>query len=107
MGKPITAKGIAGPDFGQLVRFLTRTVVSNKDTQFTSALGKNATEQENLTGLVSSRIKITRITIKSSRPLFFRLHLFSKDTFTNSDLNVDSYVGSVDLDLSTYGRKVV
>ena len=106
MPKELTARGIAGPDFSLLARSLTRTVVSGKNTQFTSALSKNAIEQENLTGLVSNKVKITRITIKSSSPLFFRLHLFSKDTFTDSDLDVDSYVGSVDLDLSTYGRKI-
>ena len=104
MGEIITARGIGGPDFADLSRFPSRNVVSDSKVHFTSALAKNESEQENLTGLVSNKALIRNVAINSAQALHFRLEFYSRDSFTNSDLDVDTFLGAVDLDLSEYGQ---
>ena len=104
MGKVITSRGVGGPDFADLSRFPSRNVVSNAAQHFTLELAKNESEQENLIGLISSNILIRNVAINSAQALHFRLELYSKDTFTDSDLDVDTFIGAVDLDLTKFGR---
>jgi len=104
MGKVITSRGIGAPDFLILGKYLSRNVVSNPEQQFTEELTKDGSEQENVTGLVSSKILIRNVSINSVQPLHLRIEFYSKDTFTNSDLDVDTFLGAVELDLTKYGR---
>ena len=104
MGKVITSRGIGGPEFADLSRFPSRNVVSEAKVHFTDELAKNESERENLTGLVSSKILIRNVAINSAQSLHFRLEFYARDTFTNSDLNVDTFIGAVELDLEKYGK---
>jgi len=104
MGKVLTARGVGGPDFADLSRFPSRNVVSNAAQHFTLELAKNESEQENLIGLISSNVLIRNVAINSAQALHFRLEFYAKDTFTDSDLDVDTLIGAVDLDLTKYGR---
>lgn len=104
MSRAITPRRSGGPDFLFLDRPRIFTIRSAKGTQFTTSLAKNASEQENLTGLVSSRILITGVTIHSVQALRYQVQFFSKDSFANSDLDKDTFVAVVDLDLSTYAK---
>jgi len=103
MAKVITARGIGGPDYIFIPRNRIHTIRSDKDVHFTGSLAKNASESENITGLQCDKIVITSVAIKSKQSLRYRLHFFSRDGFTNSDLDSDAFLGSVDLDLPTYG----
>ena len=103
MGKRITARRAGSPDHILIVSPRLATIRSDKDTHFTGSLAKNVGEEENLTGLIANRIKITEVTIHSDQPLHYQLQFFSKDTFVDSDLDYDTFVGAVELDLSTYG----
>ena len=104
MGKVITSRGVGSPDFKIMGKYPSRNVVSEAGVHFTEELTKNSSEQENLNGLVSNKILIRNIAINSVQPLHFRLEFYSKDTFTDPDLNVDTFIGAVDLDLSGYGK---
>ena len=106
MGKVIVAKEIGAPDFTMLVKLPSRNVVSDANLHFTEALVKNESEQESLTGLVSNRILIRNVALNTSQLLHFRLEFYSRDTFTDSDLDVDTFIGAVELDLTKYGSLV-
>ncbi|GAI60977.1 unnamed protein product [marine sediment metagenome] len=104
MGKVIIAKGVGRPDFLLFPVTRIQAVRSDKDVHFTRALAKGESEQENLTGLVSNKIIIQSVSISAAQPLHFRLEFYSRDSFTDSDLDVDTFIGAVELDLTKYGR---
>ena len=104
MGKVIVSRGIGAPDFTVTDRYPSRNVVSDAIHQFTQELAKDESEQENITGLVSSKILIRNVAINSVQALHFRLEFYSKDSFTDSDLDVDTYIGAVELDVEKYGQ---
>jgi len=104
VGKAISAEGVGGPDYIFLPKPRIDRIRSDKDLQFTDALTKNGNERENLTGLIADKIIITKILIWAKQPLKFRLLLFSKDSFTDGDLDKDRFVTSLELDLSLYGE---
>ena len=78
-------------------------VTSDKDTHFTGAIAQDAEEDESLTGLESNKIVITDIAFEGKESLAFRLIFWSKDTFEDVDLDVDSFLGFVDIDIPTNG----
>ena len=106
MSKILTARGTGSPDFILVASPGLHSVRSSKGLHFTGALAKNESEQENLTGLILNKVTITGVTIHSDQPLHYLLQFFSKDTFTDSDLDEDAFVGSVELDIPTYGKMV-
>jgi len=81
-------------------------LASDKDTHFTGAIIQNATEEENLTGLTSNKITITKIVIQADQALDFAVLLFGKDTFDATDLDTDSFQSFVELDLSAHGIQI-
>ena len=76
-------------------------IVSDKDTHFTGAIAQNANEKENLTDLESNDITIVSVGIESDQPLNYRLWIFETDGFEDVDLDADSFMDFVDLDLVT------
>lgn len=103
MGKAITAKGIGTPDFVSDLRTIMYTVSSLKDSQFTDELAKNAVERENITGLRSNRIRISKITIQCTQQLHLQLIFYGTDAFEESELASDRYIADVELDMPYYG----
>jgi hypothetical protein len=81
-------------------------IASDKDTHFTGALNQYAKEDENLTNLLGNKIRITGITIEADQALDFWVMFWNKDTFDNTDLDLSTFIGMVELDLSTYGQRV-
>jgi len=79
---------------------------SDKDTHFTGALTQYAKEDENITGLLAEKVRITGIGILSDQQLHYKVLFWYKDTFDDSDLDVDEYCGEVDLDIPTYGFQI-
>ncbi len=104
MGKILTSKGTGAPDFVVLGKYPSRNVISNSAQHFTEELAKNESEQENIAGLVSHKVLIRNVAINSVQPLHFRIEFYSKDTFTDSDLDEDTFLGAVELDLTKYRR---
>lgn len=82
------------------------TVRTDKDTHFTGAIAQNAKEDENLTGLLADKIRITGITIQSDQRLNYKLLLWYKDSFEDADLDLDMFCGEAELDLISYGIQV-
>jgi hypothetical protein len=68
---------------------------SDKDDNFTGALVNGNTENEDLTGLVSDKITIHRVTVISAENLALTIAFFRTDDFQNADYDVDSYNGEV------------
>ena len=81
-------------------------VRSDKDLNFTEAFGQYAKEDENLTGLITNKIGINSISIQADQKLKFKVLFWSKDTFDDTDLDLDTYLGDADLDLTVYGHQV-
>ena len=103
MGKVITSRGIGAPDFVKELRTVIYPVVSDKDVNFTGQLVKNAVERENITGLRSNRVRISKISIQADQQLLFEVLLYGTDLFEESDLDDDRFIASVELNLPTYG----
>lgn len=79
---------------------------SDKDTHFTESIAENAVEKENLEGLASNKITITKIAIQAMENLDFEVMFFGKNTFENTDLDVDSFQAFERLDIPTYGIRI-
>ncbi|GAI56973.1 unnamed protein product, partial [marine sediment metagenome] len=82
------------------------TLKSDKDDHFTGALTTGNKEDVNLVGLLGNKVIITNIAIQADQNLDLYLMFWRKDTFENSDLDVDTFIGAVQLDLSTFGHQV-
>lgn len=76
---------------------------TDKDVHFTGAIVMNAQETENITGLLSNRYLVRGVNIQSDQALHYRLIFWGSDTFDDTDLDVDTYIDDVDLDLSAGG----
>lgn len=82
------------------------TLRSDKDSHFTGALTTGNKEDENLAGLLGNKIRITNIAIQAKQALDLCLMFWRKDTFANTNLDVDTLIGVVQLDLSSFGKQV-
>jgi hypothetical protein len=69
-------------------------ISSDKDTQFTLGLALNAAEDENLVGLPDSEGVIASLAILSDQQLAWEIQFYLSDTFSNADLDLDTYLGS-------------
>jgi len=79
---------------------------TDKDTHFTEALAQYAKEDENISGLLYNKSRIIGVGILSDQQLHYKLLLWFKDTFDDTDLDVDEYCAEIDLDIATYGFQV-
>jgi len=82
------------------------TLRSDKDSHFTGAIAQNAVEEENLTDLIGNKVKITGIIVLSDQQLDYRVIFYSTDGFANTDLNLDTLINEVELDLPSYGFRI-
>lgn len=93
-------------------RLLTRettiinTLRSDKDVQFTGAIAQNAKEDENMTGLLSDKIRITGVSIQAKENLTFRLIFWGTDGFDDTNLDTDKFQDEIKLDIPTYGFRI-
>lgn len=81
-------------------------VRTDKDTHFTGALVQYAKEDENLTGLLANKGRITGITLQADQRLHYKLLVWYKDGFDDTDLDLDMFCGEIDVDLSIYGIQI-
>ena len=83
------------------------TIRSDKDTHFTGALGQYAKEDENLSGMITNRARITGLTLIADQQLKLKVLIWSKDTFDNAtNLDLDTLVTEIDMDLTVYGWQI-
>lgn len=68
---------------------------SDKDVDFTGSIAVGDMATTNLTGLPANSGIIESLTVLSDQNLAWDLALFTKDTFTNSDLDLDTFLASV------------
>ena len=73
---------------------------TDKDIEFTGTITQYDHETENLTGLTDNRIFVRGVNIQADQNLKFRLIFWTKNTFANTDLDEDSYIDDVILDMS-------
>ena len=106
MANSIIGKEYGMPDGVKDHRLKIETLKVSGKLYFTGAIAKNATEQENVLGLMSDKILIKRITIKSNQPLKYRLSLYGSRDFGSSDINLDSKLCSVDANMILYGVSI-
>lgn len=101
IGRQGSAEGLVSPISGLILPFYI--LHSDKDTHFTGAIAQDASEEENLTGLMANRIRITGIAIQSDQQLHYQVALYGNDAFGDANLDLDYFKHIIDLDLTTYG----
>lgn len=82
------------------------TVRSDKDDHFTGALGQYETEDENLSGLITNKTRISGIALTSDQQLRYKLLFWSRDTFADTNLDIDTFIGEMEMDLTVYGLQI-
>lgn len=82
------------------------TLETDKDTHFTGAIAQNAKEDENLTGLQGDKIVITDVMIESEQNLGYRVLFWRLNSFEDADLDIDAFIGFVDLDIVNSGFRI-
>jgi len=77
------------------------SISTDKDTHFTESIDQYYKEDEDISGLISNKVFIRGINIQSIQPLKYRLIFWSKEnTKDSTDLDNDTYISDVILDLS-------
>ncbi len=79
---------------------------SDKDTHFTGALAQGAKEDENIAGLLANKIRVTGITLQADQRLHYKILLWFKDSFDDTDLDLDMFCAEIDIDLAAYGIQI-
>lgn len=67
---------------------------------FTGAIALYGNETENITGLSSNKMTIKDINIQSMQPLIWLLQFYGSDGFDDTDLDADSYLSEIELDMT-------
>lgn len=93
---------VTGPD-GVIEPFW---LVTDKDVEFTGAIAVNAKGDENLAGLAANKVVITDVMFEGVENLQFYLLFWSTDAFENADLDLDTFLGFVDLDIPNNGFQI-
>jgi len=79
---------------------------TDKDSHFTGALAQYAKEDEDITGLLIGKIRITGITLLAIQRLHYKLLLYYTDAFDDADFDLDMFCGEIDVDLAAYGIQI-
>ena len=88
------------------VRPQLEIIESDKNTHFTGAIIQNAKEDEDITGLKGNKYIIDNVAIQADQNLKFEVWFWSKDTKDDTDLDIDTFLGFVEIDLSTSGVRI-
>jgi len=79
---------------------IVKNIIStDKDVHFTQELLQNQCENETL-NLPTNKCVIDGITIQSKQPLNYKLIIFGNNYFDNPDMNIEKFIGSIDLDMT-------
>lgn len=69
-------------------------------THFTESIVLNAHESENITGLKVNKYTIKAINIQSIQPLNYLLEFYGGDGFDSTNIDIDSFIDEIELDLT-------
>lgn len=85
---------------------IRKKISTDKDTHFTGAITAGEAEEENVSGLITNRLTVLDVAIKSTENIHYQLLFFSKDTFESTDPDVDTFLGFLDLDIPADGFRI-
>jgi len=91
--KPITTIVI------NMCSIVQNIIQTDKDVHFTQEILQNQCENEIL-NLPTNKCVIDGITIQSKQPLNYKLIIFGNNYFNNSNMNIEKFIGSIDLDMT-------
>ena len=74
-------------------------IQTDKDIHFTQELLQNNCENEIL-NLPTNKCVIDGVTIQSKQPLNYKLIIFGNNYFNNSNMNIEKFIGSIDIDMT-------
>lgn len=69
---------------------------------FTGAIAYRGHESENITGLLTNKYKIISVNIQSMQPLNYMLEFYGSDGFDSTDLDSDSFLDHIVLDMTDF-----
>jgi len=93
INKPITTIVI------NMCSIVKNIIQTDKYIHFTQELLQNQCENEIL-NLPTNKCVIDGITIQSKQPLNYKLIIFGNNYFNNSNMNIEKFIGSIDLNLT-------
>lgn len=83
------------------------SVRSDKDVDLINGIALNAVDNANLAGLIANKINIRGVAFQCDQNQHYRLIFWSSATmFNNADLDLDTYVGDIDLDVTIWGYQI-
>jgi len=91
--KPITTIEI------NMCSIVQNIIQTDKDIHFTQELLQNQCENEIL-NIPTNKCVIDGLTIQSKQPLNYKLLIFGNNYFNNSNMNIEKFIGSIDLDMT-------
>jgi len=74
-------------------------IQTDKDIHFTQELLQNNCENEIL-NLPTNKCVIDGVTVQSKQPLNYKLIIFGNNYFNNSNMNIEKFIGSIDIDMT-------
>ena len=102
-GVPLSGEEVGG---GGGIVPAVYTLRTTSTVEFAGAIVTNATEEENIAGLVANKVRITGVAIISDQQLDYRLIFFGSDTFANADPDVDAFRNEVELNIPGFGFQI-
>jgi len=91
--KPITTIEV------KMCSIVKNIIQTDKDIHFTQKLLQNQCENETL-NLPTNKCVIDGVTVQSKQPLNYKLIIFGNNYFNNSNMNIEKFIGSIDLDMT-------
>lgn len=82
------------------------SVRSDKDVDFINGIVLNAIDSTNLGTLIANKIRIIGVALQCIQNQHYRLVFWNSATLANADLDLDTYVGDIDLDVTIWGYQI-
>lgn len=80
-------------------------IKTDKDDNFVDAIVQNAMDEENILNF-PDLAEIRHVVIESDQNLYYQLFFYRTDGFASADLDIDSFIGWINLDLATHGEQI-
>lgn len=78
---------------------------TDKDLHFVDVIATNAMDAEDITPF-PNKAEIRQVVIEAIQPLDFELWFWRTNGYADVDLDIDSFIGWVNLDLNTHGQQI-
>lgn len=75
---------------------------TSSTSHFTGLIAYQGHESENIKRLSTNRYLVRGVNIQSTQPLKFLLEFYGSDTFDSSNIDTDTFIDHIELDMTSY-----